>query len=282
MKITLNISLKDNSIVADAPETAFHEEFANLVLMEKTQNKLLGMGVSLEEAERTAPKEFAAQKQNLVVLPAFSNEDFKVNITYSVVHLLAASAYFHNRSIFSASLFGTGSISCNLLLPGYEQIPTSLRDLFEYQLLSNRIIGTKRKFTQLIINNKVITELNQEIDKKEKRYRFERKLAELLIGSFTLTVFVVFLWIIGVTVLPVFRSVLYNLEGQNYLLIILLIALSLLVLLSVIYVSDLVAQVASFVLLRLIVPSERLKNIAKQQTYRAQSVKRMVDKLFTE
>ena len=155
MKITLNIVVKEGRIIADSPETGFHEDVANVLLFEQEQKKIAGIGTTLEEAERDHPQAYAQKKHTLMVVPGYSSTEFQGDSFYFLIRYLSTSACLNKRNFFLTSLHSLDRLCLNFTLPGYEQVPKPKRERFEHQILT-KTLGTCRKVRQLMINNREI------------------------------------------------------------------------------------------------------------------------------
>lgn len=284
MEVTLNVHMHDGQIIADSPETGYHEEVANVVLIDQSKNTILGIGTTLEEAQQIAPEAYTAIKNVLMVLPVFSNMDFQPTVTYAGLLYFIAAACLYKRNHFLLSIFRRMSINCHLWLTGYEQIPQTMRECFEYDMLVSALQRGWR-IKQLVINDREITKLSQDLIDEGKRFHRTQVLTNSLIDLFNLICIGFFLGLFAlITYVLTPSTILLAVDNarMDYHLVATVGLIVLIVTLMIIafYLGEIIGTLSSLALLRCFLPSEDVTVIIKNRQFQSKLLKNMVSKLF--
>lgn len=279
MKVTVKIRLEDNQIKADSPETGFHESFTNIILIDQNRHMIMALGVTLEDAQKINPEAYLSQKDVLITAPIFNIHDFQPTIAYATVRYLVAAARFskRNRPLWSSSRHG--KMILELWLNDYAQIPRSVREAFEYELLTN-LVGFRKEVEQLFINGQAVTELNQELVKQSRRFRLEQWVANLLLDTLLLLSMMLliglFAMILYAITPPVFWLAADNTAMPNHVTGMILLLLFLLLMLTV-YLSDIIATAGGLALLQYVLSKDTFVAIAKHRQSRSKGAKWVAD-----
>ena len=280
MKATLNVSVQDDQILVNSPEMGYHESLPNVLLIDRSRNMLMGVGVTLADVQSRSPEAWEAKKDVLYEVPAFSNIEFQPLMTNLTCMFFDGCVIV--RAPYKFLPFGLGRIymTWNLQLKGYEQIPQGGHEQFEYEALTNSN-NRRGKVKKLVINGCHVTQLNSELVRKGRKFRWQQALSNLLIGTFSLLAILSLLALLSYVIGYVFPFRTWLAEINTHILPIaglLVLVFCLLVLIA--FVGEIIGTAGAFALLRLFLPQETLLNIAKNQTYISQRVKQMVVKFL--
>lgn len=141
MKIDVQIQVRDEKIIVDAPQKNHHQEYKNLLGM--ANGRVVSIGRSLDDLIKENPQ----------------NEDkFREEVEFERLYTPSAegleklhlflSYQKHQLSTAKTSFFNSKSIDLTLDLQKYESIDTNARDQFEFSL-------TKFVVRTLTINNEL-------------------------------------------------------------------------------------------------------------------------------
>lgn len=137
MRIEFCAQAKKDRVVIDVPQAQLRWEAANVVAYETTTNKIAAVGMTAEDMRKAAPEEWEKYIPFTGFVYPFDVEQFNTFYAYCFLRHYTYLVMEKLRKGLSGILFLFDTFTFHLQIDGYEKLPASTRQEFEYTILKS-------------------------------------------------------------------------------------------------------------------------------------------------